>query len=168
VRLPIHGPEVVRNEGESTDMFLMRKRAAEGLVEKVINTCNKYNVDMLIIEAKGPGISVAQEIQRLNRTNTWSVFLSNPGNLDKVARVYAVQPTFAGGSVYAPDKDWAEKVITQVETFPKAKHDDLVDAVSQGIKYLKDRNFLRRPEEILEDIRGEVAYKPAERPVYDV
>jgi predicted phage terminase large subunit-like protein len=149
-------------------MFNNRKKDAMGLVEHVIETCNKYNVDMLLIEAKGPGLSVAQEIKRLNRTNSWGVELVNPGNLDKVARAYAVQPIFANGAVFAPDKTWADEVISQWENFPKGRHDDLVDSTTQALKYLRERNMIRRPEELIVEIRNEGAYRSPSRPVYDV
>jgi predicted phage terminase large subunit-like protein len=167
-RLPIHGPEVIREPGESNDQFRIRQQLAWGLVEHVIEACNKYNVDTLLIEAKGPGISVGQEIQRLNRTNKWSVQLINPGNADKVARAYAVQPTFSNCVVYAPDKSWADKVITQCEQFPKAKHDDYVDSVTQALRYLRERNLIRRSEEIISDIKYSSSYKPPNKAVYDV
>lgn len=167
-RLPIHGSEVVREQGENARAFRERQLAAYGLVEHVIETCNKYNVDMLLIEAKASGLSVSQEIKRLNRTANWGVYLSNPGNLDKVARAYAVQPIFANGAIYAPDKDWADKVITQAETFPKAKHDDFVDSTTQALKYLRERNFLRRPEEVAMDIRGSFQGQGKKSIIYDV
>jgi predicted phage terminase large subunit-like protein len=167
-RLHIHGTDVERMAGESDFMFNNRKKDAMGLVEHVIETCNKYNVDMLLIEAKGPGLSVAQEIKRLNRTNSWGVELVNPGNLDKVARAYSVQPIFANGAVFAPDKTWADEAITQWENFPKVKHDDTVDSTTQALKYLRERNMIRRPEELIVEIRNEGAYRSPSRPVYDV
>lgn len=167
-RLPIHGPETIRDPHEPDFLFHRRQRENWGLVEWVIDTCNKYNVDMLLIEAKGPGLSVAQEIKRLNRVNTWGVHLVNPGNADKVARAYAIQPIFSNGTVYSPDKDWADKVITQFESFPKVKHDDLVDSTTQALKYLREKNLIRRPEEVIADIKFQSAYKPASKPVYDI
>lgn len=167
-RLPIHGPETVRDEREPKELFEIRRKANWGLVEWVIDTCNTYNVDMLLVEAKGPGLSVAQEIKRLNKVSTWGVQLINPGNADKVARAYAVQPIFSNGTVYAPDKEWAEKVITQFESFPKVKHDDLVDSTTQALKYLREKNLIRRPEEVIADIKFSGAYKPISKPVYDI
>lgn len=167
-RLPIHGPDIQRMEHETDTAFRIRQRENMGLVEHVIEACNRYNVDMLLIESKGPGISVAQEIKRLNRTNTWGVELVNPGNADKVARAYAVQPIFSNGAVYTPDKEWSDKVITQFEVFPKGKHDDLVDSCTQALKYLRERNLIRRPEEVVAQIRNEGAYQPSTRPIYDV
>lgn len=167
-RLPIHGPDIERLPGEPDFEFNGRQKENWGLVEWVIDTCNRYNVDMLLIESKASGISVAQEIKRLNRTNVWGVELINPGSLDKVARAYAVQPTFSNGIIYAPDKTWADKVITQFENFPKVKHDDLVDSSTQALKYLRERGLIRRAEEVLADIKNEGSYRPQKKPVYDV
>jgi phage terminase large subunit-like protein len=64
--------------------------------------CKKYSVDLILIEAKASGISVAQEIKRLNKLASWTVKLVNPMNLDKVARAYTVQPIFSNGQIYAP------------------------------------------------------------------
>lgn len=167
-RLPIHGPDIFKEPGETDVSFQMRKKAAMGLVEHVIDSCNRYGVDMLLIEAKGPGLSVAQEIKRLNRTNSWGVQLVNPGNQDKVGRAYAVQPTFSNGTVYAPDKVWAEQVITEWEQFPRGKHDDLVDSTTQALRYLRERNILRRPEEIAVEIQQEASSYQKPKILYDV
>ena len=167
-RLPIHGADVERMPGEDEWEFTKRQKENWGLVEWVINTCNKYNVDMLLVESKASGLSVAQEIKRLNKTSVWGVELINPGSLDKVARAYAIQPTFSNGIVYCPDKSWAEEVITQCENFPKVKHDDLVDSCTQALKYLRERGLIRCAEEIMADIKFQGTYRPATRPVYDV
>ena len=167
-RLPIHGPDLVRAIGESDQAFLRRSRENWGLVEWVMHSCNQFKVDVLLIESKASGLSVAQEIKRLNKNCSWSVKLINPGSADKVARAYSVQAVFSNGTVYAPDRDWADKVITQCEHFPKAAHDDLVDSMTQAVRYLREQNLLRRPEEVLADITREASYRPPSKPVYEV
>jgi predicted phage terminase large subunit-like protein len=56
---------------------------------------------------------------------------------DKVARTHAVEPTFALGLVLAPDTEWAEKAISQSEVFPKGKHDDIHDSMTQALSWLR-------------------------------
>ncbi len=167
-RLPINGPDIFREPGETEHAFKLRERESWGLVQWVIDSCNRYNVNKLLVEAKGPGLSVAQEIKRLNRTASWDVTLINPGSADKVARAYSVQPTFSSGMVYAPDKSWADQVITEWESFPKGAHDDLVDSSVQAISFLRERNLLRRPEEIAAEIRDQAAHKRPSRVLYEV
>jgi predicted phage terminase large subunit-like protein len=167
-KLPIHGPETIRLPGETDADFKRRSMADWGLVEWVIHTCNQFKVDMLLVEAKASGLSIGQEVKRLNRNQNWGVQLINPGSADKVARTYAVQAVFSGGQVYSPDRAWADMVITQFENFPKGKHDDLVDSSTQAIKYLKDRDMLRRSDEIVANAMAESSYRRSSKPVYNV
>lgn len=121
------------------------------LVAKVGATCKKYKIDMLVIENKASGISVAQEIRRLFQNENWSVVLNDPKSQDKMSRLYSIQHIFAEEIVYAPDRSWADKVITQCAGFPKLKHDDLVDTTSQGIRKLREMGLLiRAPERVVE------------------
>ena len=109
------------------------------LVEKIIKTCLKRDVDRLLIENKANGISVAQEIVRLCSGEKFGVTLIDPRQAggDKVARAYAIQHLFENGLVYAPERGWAEKVIAECEVFPKGAHDDQVDCLVQAIWWLR-------------------------------
>ena len=49
-----------------------------------------------------------------------------------MARTHAVEPAFAAGLIYAPDAEWADKLISQSEVFPKGKHDDMHDSNDDG------------------------------------
>jgi predicted phage terminase large subunit-like protein len=91
---------------------------------------------MLLVEAKASGISIIQEIRRLTRAEEWVTVPINPQG-DKVARMNAVVPMFAGNLIYAPERRWSDMVIDEVTTFPRATHDDLSDTVSQAISYMR-------------------------------
>jgi len=122
------------------------------LVEKIIATARESKLDALLIEAKGPGISVAQEIRRICGMEEFAVYEVNPKDLDKVARMHAVVHLFAEGLIYAPTKvddpdlfrSWAEMVVAEVEAFPKGVHDDLCDTVSQAITWMRKRGLIER------------------------
>ena len=167
-RLPIHGPETIRQPGESDLEYARRARANYGLVEWVMDSCARFNVHALLVESKASGLSVAQEIKRLMKTADYSVHLIDPGRLDKTARAYAVSPSFTGGQVYAPDREWADKVITECEQFPKGAHDDLVDSTTQALKYLRERGLLKRSDEVIAEISDRATYKKPSKAAYDV
>lgn len=122
------------------------------LVEKVTKTCRRMKVDKLLIENKASGYSVAQEIRRLFGHENWSVQLLDPLGQDKLARLYSVQHLFEEGMIFAPDKAWADAVITQAAVFPKGKHDDLVDTTSMALRHLRELGMLTRAPEWTSDI----------------
>jgi len=117
------------------------------LVNKAADTCRSMKVDRLLIENKAAGISVAQEIRRLFGHEDWAVMLIDPKSQDKLSRLYSIQHLFAEGMVFSPDRAWADKVITQVGAFPRGKHDDLVDTVSQALRHMRELGMLTRGEE---------------------
>ena len=138
------------------------------LVTKVATTCQRMRVDLLLIEGKASGISVAQELRRLYGGEDFGVQLINPGAQDKMARLYSVQHLFAEGMIYAPDRAWSDKVITQCAQFPRAKHDDLVDTVSQALRHLRSSGLLTRATEHLQRIAESTKPQPQMKPLYEV
>ena len=137
------------------------------LVTKVATTCRKMKVDLLLIEGKASGLSVAQELRRLYTREDWSVQIINPGAMDKVARLYSIQHIFSEGMIYAPDRSWADQVITQCAQFPRAKHDDLVDTVSMALSHLRRTGMITRSAEHIENINEAMRAKPKLAPLYD-
>lgn len=147
-------------------MYAWNKRLElNELVHEVAKTCRRFGVDQLVIENKAAGISCAQELRRLYGNENWSVLLSDPRGQDKLARLYSVQHLFAetqiiqgkevvvpSGIIYAPDKVWADEVISQVAQFPAGKHDDLVDTVSQALKKLREMGLLARAQERIDEL----------------
>jgi predicted phage terminase large subunit-like protein len=119
---------------------------------KVADTCKTFKVDKLLIENKAAGISVAQELRRLYYGEDFSVQLQDPRSMDKLARLYSVQHLFAEGMIFAPNKQWAQMVINQVAVFPKGKHDDLVDTVSQALRHLREMGLLQRSAERIQEM----------------
>lgn len=122
------------------------------LVIKVEEICTRMKVDLLLIENKAAGHSVAQELRRVFNSANFAVQMYDPKTLDKVARLYSIQHIFSEGMVYAPNKDWAEMVIRQTSSFPRGAHDDLVDTVSMGLKHLRDVGMLTRAPERMAEI----------------
>ena len=138
------------------------------LVEKIAKDCKALKVDKLLIENKAAGHSVAQEIRRLFSHEPWAVQMYDPKSIDKLGRLYSVQHLFAEGMIYAPGVTWAEQVIRQVSSFPRGKHDDLVDTVSMALRHLRDLGLLTRsPERLAEINESKTQYGKAPPPLYD-
>lgn len=128
------------------------------LIQRVHKTCKALKVDKLLVENKAAGISLAQELRRLYTGEDFAVQLSDPKSMDKLARLFSVQHLFEEGMIFAPDKTWAEMVITQVAQFPRGRSDDLVDCVSMAVRHLRDLGLLTRSSERLEEIGAATTY----------
>lgn len=122
----------------------------KGLVDKVVQTCRRGRVDVLMIENKAGAEWVKQEIMTLMRSEEWSIVLDEPKG-DKVARLHRVTVMFENGLVYAPAKGWADMVISEVSNFPKGRWMDLTDTVSGALGYLRRSDLLRLKREVSEE-----------------
>ena len=54
---------------------------------------------------------------------------------------------WTGGIVYAPDKDWADEVISEVADFPYGEHDAWTDTVSQVLGWVRRKGVVLRKAE---------------------
>jgi predicted phage terminase large subunit-like protein len=167
-------PDGARYSDRAPNVFLMyawdSHLELHELVTKVAETCVKLKVDLLVIENKASGISVFQEIRRLYTRENFGVKLFDPKSQDKMARLYSVQHLFAEGIIYAPDKIWVDRVITQIGQFPKGKNDEYVDLTSMGLRELRDMGLLVRQPEQEAEIESRKVYPRGgmDEPLYPV
>jgi predicted phage terminase large subunit-like protein len=159
------------------------------LIEEILMTCTtgpvsreraekhgekpRLPLHLLLIEAKAAGLSVGQELYRMLAGNaSFGIQFPNMNKgrftQDKVARLYSVQHVFSDKMVYAPPRAFADMVIEQVSSFPKGTHDDLVDTVSQALRYLRDSGMLVRREEQALALSDSMQYHSREIPLYPV
>jgi phage terminase large subunit-like protein len=108
---------------------------------------DKKRVDLLLVEDKSAGISLIQDLQRAHLP----VMPYNPGRADKVQRLSIVANIIRAGRVWVPEssvtkgyvKDWAEGMVTQICSFPEGTvHDEFVDCISQGLRYMRDAGWV--------------------------
>lgn len=159
------------------DAWRMRGTLAQ-VVARIRDTCTKRKADYLLIEHKTRGRDVSDEILRLYTNAPWSVELVKPKG-DKVSRLQAVahlfsgdvrylpQPdgtraeTFVNGMIWAPDKEWAEEVISEVAAFPRAAHDDYTDTVAQAVGWIRRNGVvLRKTEWEAEELERQTYKRP--------
>src|SRR5690606_442503 len=146
-RLEIIGMNTQPLPNETDAEWRLRTQERWGLTEWIAHSCRRFKVHKLIIEAKASGLSVAQAIRKLQFNEGWGIETVSPEG-DKVARAYAVQPIFADGLVYAPDREWAQMVIDEMAAFPKGTYKDLTDAMTQALKFMRDHGLISRREEV--------------------
>ncbi len=145
-RLEFSGPRMDVEPGEHESMYRRRCMPHWGLIEWVADTCKRFKADKLLIESKASGISAAQSLRNSHGREGWNIHLVEPKG-DKYARGLAVQSSFSQEMIYAPDREWATKVIDNCAIFPYGAHDDLYDAMMQAVKHLRDTGLLRSDEE---------------------
>lgn len=126
-------------------------------------------VDMVIIEDKGSGISLRQTLERDNILT----YAYNPGRADKLTRLHLVSPIFARRMIWLPESDkfkgkprtWIEPLLHQLCSFTGSgsiKHDDLVDATAQALRYFVDKGMLSAIQHATRGVRA--APKPVLNP----
>jgi len=98
----------------------------------------------IFVEARASGTSAFQEIRR--RTALPIISVNYAGNTDKTARCHSVAPHFESGKVRFPQgyMPWKEILISQLRSFPRGGHDDLVDAMVGGVLQIVER--IGRPD----------------------
>lgn len=106
--------------------------------------------DVVLIEEKGSGISLIQDLRRAGVP----VVTYNPGKASKENRAHQASPILELDCIYLieskkePGKPvtWARPLVTQCEQFPNGELKDLVDTFTQAMIYLRDTNMLELPE----------------------
>ena len=179
--LELHGKEVEREPGESYGAWVHRAKPEWGLVEWVAYECKRLRVETLLIEDKASGHSVAQEMRRLYGDENWGVLLMNPGGQDKRARAYSIQHLFADGMIEAPAhvdeagnviwRDWASDLIKEASQFRGLgnEEDNLVDSMTQALKFLRDRSYAIRKGEQKASETARMTKRHGPRPsIYEV
>lgn len=157
--LEMNGVYTPRLPDETNSEFERRTKPHWGLVEWLAYTCRRYKADRLIIEGKASGLTAMQEVQRLHGTEGWGVQVVQPSG-DKVARAYAVQPIWSQFLVHAPDKEWADDVISEMAAFPKGRYKDLTDSATQAMKFFREAGFIVHRHEAAFDTAEAMRQRP--------
>jgi len=113
------------------------------LLSEMVSIKDEYNPDAFIIEKKGSGQSLIQEMRRRDLP-----VLEYLPEKDKLTRLHSCTPFFHAGRIWVPaDRNWAEEVIEEVCGFPYAANDDFTDTVSQAIIWMRDSWNLSHPDD---------------------
>ena len=102
-----------------------------------------HKPDVCIIEKKASGQSLIQDLRRAGLP-----VLDYIPDRDKTARVYAATPLMEAGRVWLPKGyEGSDDLYGEAITFPNARHDDQVDAMTMAIHYMKESWNLLHPDD---------------------
>jgi predicted phage terminase large subunit-like protein len=113
------------------------------LKRAVLHLVEKHRGATLLIEDKGSGTSLIQDLRAENR----AVIAINPEG-DKLTRLAKVSAHFEAGCVHFPkEASWLGALTSELLGFPNMRHDDQVDSVTQALNWIllhrqKDVSFV--------------------------
>lgn len=106
-------------------------------VAAVRQIANTWRPLPIMIEGKANGPAVISALQG----EISGILEINPAG-GKESRASSIAPLFEAGNVYLPHPQmaaWVEESIQEITMFPRAPHDDVVDAMSQALVHMRDR-----------------------------
>lgn len=121
--------------------YRMHERLDFGPTKAAIKSCHaKFpRAHAVLIEDKANGPAIISELQK---EIAGIVAIEPEGG--KLARAQSISPLWEAGSIELPDPQvfdvpWLEEYIHSICTFPKAAHDDDMDATSQALIYIRHK-----------------------------
>jgi len=111
------------------------------LKQKMISHAETYESDLIIVEYASSGIPLFQEIS--SKTNLTIKYHTPRG--DKISRMEAGTVLIEAGQILIPEEaPWLAEFQREVVTFPKGKHDDQIDSLSQFLYWARNRDYRQR------------------------
>ena len=128
------------------DFYLLgvwRARVEFPALRRKVNLALSYQAQAVLIEKAGPGLQLVQDL-RNDPTPGFPRPIGIVPEGDKWMRMEAQTPRFEAGHVLLPEEaPWLADFLDELLAFPRGRHDDQVDSVSQFLKWAWARS--RRP-----------------------
>jgi predicted phage terminase large subunit-like protein len=127
----------VRNKNQYFLLDVFRNRLEfPGLAKLVCTHAQRFQAGAILIEDQNSGTSL---IQTAKRNGLQGVIPVRPSK-DKATRMYGQTPKLEAGSLYLPRRaPWRADFIEEYVAFPKSRHDDQIDALSQFLEWRVNR-----------------------------
>jgi predicted phage terminase large subunit-like protein len=115
---------------------LREKLRYPALRRRAIEHAHALGADTVLIEDKGSGISLIQDLQAADDFGK-EVCAVEPTE-DKVTRMSSQSATIEAGRVLIPERaEWLEELRMEVLQFPHGNNDDQVDSISQFLNWIE-------------------------------
>jgi predicted phage terminase large subunit-like protein len=116
----------------------------------------KYPHASLLIEDKGSGTSLIQEL----RANNIAVIPITPEG-DKITRCAAVSAQFESGCVFFPkNAPWLDELKAELLGFPNTRNDDQIDSITQALIWTQKRRQQEVPIVVPIIVPGRLRFPP--------
>ena len=118
-------------------LHVLRRRMNIPTLQRTARShARKWKPSVVLIEDAASGTAL---IQHLREETHLSVFGVRPDK-DKLLRMDIETPAIEAGNVYLPEEaDWLPDFEAEVESFPRSKWKDQVDAMSQFLHWVRSR-----------------------------
>jgi predicted phage terminase large subunit-like protein len=104
------------------------------LKRQVVSLAAQWRPMVVLIEDKASGQCLIQELRRETAIPLHAVKVDS----DKVARAQGVTPVIEYGRVHLPESaPWTADLVEELSAFPVGTYDDQVDALTQGLNYIR-------------------------------
>lgn len=112
------------------------------LIRRIRQLQQEYSADWVLIESIGVGKPLSQQLLADGMNNVQAI----KHQTNKADRLLAESPLIEQGKVYLPQEaPWLADFLDEVTRFPKSKHDDQVDALSQLLYWFRRRSLRQAP-----------------------
>jgi predicted phage terminase large subunit-like protein len=118
-------------------LHLWRERVEFPELKRVVSTlADQWKPNTILVEDKASGQSLIQEL----KLSTALPLIPVKVDSDKQTRAQAVTPLMEAGKVFLPQSaPWVSDFVEEMASFPNGVHDDVVDATTQVLNYLREK-----------------------------
>ena len=121
------------------------------LRRKVVSLGATHRAGTILIEKAGPGLQLLQ--RDLPRGMTRPIGQNPEGS--KAERMAAQSAKVEAGHVHLPrEAEWLDGFSLELLAFPRGKHDDQVDSVSQFLNWTARRRYFETPVKVYLPVYG--------------
>jgi predicted phage terminase large subunit-like protein len=111
------------------------------LRRKVASLAAKHGAETIPIEDAGPGMALLQDLRRELPPGMPRPIGEKPEG-SKTDRMVAQTAKIEAGHVHLPNQaNWLDGFLLELLAFPRGRHDDQVDSISQFLKWAAKRKF---------------------------
>ena len=118
-------------------LHLWREKVEFPELKRVLaSLAEEWKPNAILVEDKASGQSLIQEL----KLSTALPLIPVKVDSDKQIRAQAVTPLIEAGKVFLPQSaPWVSHFVEEMASFPNGSHDDVVDATTQALNYLRVR-----------------------------